>query len=108
MTRRTQRGTLSGTEEVIMVKKLAMVAARSRLTRLPEELTRKGHMDTLVVTRKGENVLAVMPWDLYDGLVETLEILSDPELLANLHAALSDAKSGRTYSHQEVGKELGI
>lgn len=53
-------------------------------------------------------VFAVMPWDFYESLVETLDVLSDPEIASALRECLEDLKRGRLYSHAEAKKRLGV
>ena len=91
-----------------MVIKVQMVEARARLTRLPEELKSKSDMQTVAVTRNGEPVLAIMPWELYEGLIETMEILADRSLMEALKESLEDVKKGRMYSEKEVKKALRL
>jgi PHD/YefM family antitoxin component YafN of YafNO toxin-antitoxin module len=52
--------------------------------------------------------MAVMSWELYEGLLETLEIISAPELMNNLKLGLDDVKAGRTYSLTEAYERLGL
>ena len=40
-----------------------------------------GGKQPLALTQSGDPVLAVLPWDLFESLVETLEIIGDPSLL---------------------------
>lgn len=40
--------------------------------------------------------MALMRWELYEGLVSTLEVLSDRELMDQLRASLADER--RSYS----------
>ena len=89
-----------------MVKKLAMVEARAKLTRLPETL-RRGQ-GTIAVTRKGEPVLAIMPWALYEGIVETLEALADPRLAASLARSLEQIERGDVVSSADLRKQLDL
>ena len=46
-----------------------------------------------------------MPWDLYESIVETLEILGDQNLMAALRKGIKDIEEGRTYSMDEIEKE---
>jgi antitoxin YefM len=62
----------------------------------------------VTVTRRGKPVLAVMPWELYDSLMETIEILSDEKLMKALRKSLQEARKGRTYSIEQVRKKLGL
>ena len=84
---------------------LSIAEARNRLTRLPEELDERG---AVTVTRHGKPVLAVMSYDLYDSLMETLEIMSDPKQMAVLRQSIREASEGRTVEWQKVKQELGL
>ena len=49
-----------------------------------------------------------MPWELYDSITETLEILGDEKLMKTLRKSLREARKGRTYSMAEVKKRLRL
>jgi PHD/YefM family antitoxin component YafN of YafNO toxin-antitoxin module len=90
---------------------LSIVEAREQLTRLPEmfahELETDHSIRAIAVTRHNKPVLAILPWDLYESLVETLEILGEQELMAELRQSLQDAIEGKGESWENVKKELG-
>jgi len=54
------------------------------------------------VTRNGSRVAVLLGADDYDGLMETLEILSDPELIAGIAEGQRDIDAGRVYSSDEM------
>lgn len=88
-----------------MQKVLSIVEARNRLTQLPEELEReKGNAVT--ITRRGKPVLTVMPYELYDSILETLEVMSDPELMALLRQSIQEANDGKLLEWETVEQEL--
>ncbi|HOP46448.1 MAG TPA: type II toxin-antitoxin system Phd/YefM family antitoxin [Desulfobacteraceae bacterium] len=87
------------------MEKLTITEARSRFTKLPDETADNR---IFAVTRRNREVMAVMSWDLYEGLLETMEILADKDLMENLRRGLDDIKSGRTYSLEESLKRLGL
>ncbi|MBI3697459.1 MAG: type II toxin-antitoxin system prevent-host-death family antitoxin, partial [Acidobacteria bacterium] len=58
-----------------MTQSMPIIKARNKLTALPEWFGRQPEAGAVAVTRRGKPVLAVMSWDLYASLVETLEIL---------------------------------
>ena len=62
----------------------------------------------VTITRRGRPVLAVMPWEFYESIVETLEILGDPQMVTALRESLEDLKRGRVVSHAEAKKRLGV
>jgi prevent-host-death family protein len=91
-----------------MEKAMPMVEARKRLTTLPEEMAKEREPGVVAVTRRGKPVLAVMTWELYEGIQETLEILSDPELMADIRQGIKDMKEGNLIPWEEVEKELDL
>ncbi|HYV40881.1 MAG TPA: type II toxin-antitoxin system prevent-host-death family antitoxin [Thermoanaerobaculia bacterium] len=91
-----------------MPETLSMMEARAKLTGLPEEFQRNPETGAVTVTRRGKPVLAVMPWELYDSMVETLEILSDEKLMRALRKSLREVRKGKTLSTAEVRRRLGL
>ena len=85
-----------------MAKDLTITEARKRLLDLPDAKS----PGVIRVTRRGQPALAILPWDDYESIVETLEVLSDPELMATLRASLADLRGGRVYTHGEVRARL--
>ena len=90
-----------------MQKVLSMVEARNRLTQLPEELEGE-KSNAVTITRRGKPVLAVMPYDLYDSILETLEVMSDPELMALLRQSIQEANNGKLLEWETVEQELAL
>ncbi len=89
-----------------MTRSMPMIEARKRLTKLPEEFGKGRNADAVAVTRRGKPVLALMPWDLYESLVETLEIMSDEKLLTDFRQGIKEAAGGKLISWQKTRKEL--
>ena len=73
-----------------------MAEARERLTQLPEQLVAEGGPQAASVTRHGKPILAVLPWELYESLVETLEILGDAEQMHRIYQSENDLAQGDT------------
>ena len=90
-----------------MEKEIPMVEARKRLTSLPEEMAKERRPGVVAVTRRGKPVLAVMSWELYEGIQETLEILSDPELMADIRQGIKEMQEGKLIPWEQVKRELG-
>ena len=78
--------------------------ARAKLLHYPDSLNR----EVIEVTRKGEPVLAIMPWEAYESLIDTLELLSDSELMKELKESIKQADRGELISSDDVAKELGL
>lgn len=94
------------TRHIYMRKDLSISEARNQLTSMPERLDREPA--TVAVTRNGKPVLAIMPWDLYESLEETIEIMSDPGLLRQVRKGIADLKAGRVADWSKVKRELGL
>jgi prevent-host-death family protein len=85
---------------------LPIIKARDKLTSLPEELAEEP--GAIAVTRRGEPVLAILPWDLYESIMETLEILSDEELMAALRQSIKEVSEGKTVPWDRAREELSV
>jgi PHD/YefM family antitoxin component YafN of YafNO toxin-antitoxin module len=86
---------------------LTITQARREFTSLPKRLARTPE-HALGVTRDGQPVLAVMSWDLYESIIETLDILADPDQVAALRASIDDIAHGRLVSNEEAKRRLGV
>ena len=60
-------------------EQIPIAQARAELTQLPERLSAENR--TVALTRYGEPVLPVMPWDLFESIVETLEVMADMDMM---------------------------
>jgi len=89
-----------------MLKEIPISEARHELTSLPERLAEGS--EAIAVTRRGKPVLAVMPWALYESVVETLEILADEELMAGLRRGIQEAAAGETLPWETVMADLDL
>lgn len=89
-----------------MLKDIPITAARHALTSLPERLAKAP--GAVAVTRRGKPVLAIMPWGLYESLVETLDIMGDEALMASLRQGIKDIEDGKTIPWEQVKKDLGL
>jgi antitoxin YefM len=87
---------------------MAMVEARRRLTTLPEVFEKHPEIGAVKVTRRGKPVLAVMSWDLYESITETLDIMSDPEMMAAFRQGVKDMAEGKVMPLEEFKRELGF
>lgn len=90
-----------------METSLPIAEARKRFTHLPDEFAREPGL-TIQVTRHGTPVMAVMSWDVYESIVETLEIMSDPETLAALRKGIEQIARGEFIDLETVEAELGL
>ncbi len=89
-----------------MTKTLAISEARNRLLDLPDELEKKSGM--VIVSRRGEKVLAILPWEFYEAIEETIEILGDEVLMAALKKGLGEGKKNRLIPWEKVKREMAL
>ena len=87
---------------------MSIAEAREKLTGLPNQFAQGPNKDVVIVTRHNLPVLAIMPWELYDAIVETLEIMSDPELMPQLRQSIKEALAGDTIGWEQAKKNLGL
>ena len=78
---------------------------REQITRLPEQFEHEP--EAVTVTRHGKPVMAILPWELYESIMETLEIMGDAELMAAFRQGVKDMEEGRIKPLDYVLKELG-
>lgn len=83
---------------------LPIADVRANLSKLVEEAERT-HL-RVEVTKNGRRAAVLMSADDYDGLLETLEILGDPETVAAIREADEDIAAGRVYSGEDVKADL--
>ena len=62
---------------------------------------------TVAVTRRGKPVLAIMSWEDYEAILETLEILSDEHAVEQLRRSIREVKEGKTIPWEEAKARLG-
>ncbi|MFO1519205.1 MAG: type II toxin-antitoxin system prevent-host-death family antitoxin [bacterium] len=82
---------------------LPVTTVKKDLLKLLKKVQEQG--DSFVITKDGKAAGVLMSTDEYEGLVETLEVLSDKKLLKRLQKAEQDFQKNRTYTHDQVFKE---
>jgi antitoxin YefM len=84
-----------------LMTQMTISEARNRLTALPKELAQTPE-HWVCVTVHGQPELAVMSWDLYESLAETLDVLGDPELMNTLRTSIAEMEAGQLIDHDEI------
>ena len=87
-----------------MVKDMPITTARHELTSLPGLLEKDP--GAVTITRRGKPVLAVLPWEMYETLLETLDVLGDPELMEALQHSLQEIEAGQTMDWEDAKRAL--
>ncbi|MHB8859969.1 MAG: type II toxin-antitoxin system Phd/YefM family antitoxin [Thermoleophilia bacterium] len=85
---------------------ISISEARRELPSLPDRL--RDSPGAIAVTKREKPVLAIMPWDLYEAIIETLEILGDAELMDALRQSIREVEKGRPFTMEEVERELKL
>ena len=104
----TKRDTHKSTDEGgCMPKSLSIIEARKKLTNIPELFEQEADLDVVAITRRGRPVMAIMPWELYEAIEETLEILGDEALMMQLRESIAELKAGQLIPWEETGAGAG-
>jgi PHD/YefM family antitoxin component YafN of YafNO toxin-antitoxin module len=77
--------------------------AREELNRIDRRLSESR---IVWVTRHKRKAFALVDVEWLETVLETLEVLEDPEALKMLEASLEDVRRGRVYEHEEVAEDL--
>ena len=83
---------------------MSITEAQRQFSAIPERLNRSGKV--LRVTQRGKPVLAILSWRAYDGLRETIDILSDQKVVASLRRGMREMKQGKTVPWKDVKRRL--
>lgn len=62
--------------------------------------------ESISVIAHGEHVADIVPSGELDRLRETIELLSDTELVRDLREGLADARAGRVFSADQIAADL--
>ena len=83
---------------------IPLAEARAQLSRLVDEAVRTH--ERIEVTRKGRRAAVIMSADDYDSIMETLDILSDPDLMREVREAEVELAAGEFATLDEVADDL--
>ena len=87
----------------IVNKTLSATAARKQFFRMLDLAEAPG--SSVTITREGHRPLIIMSQEEFEGWQETLEIMSDPELVKAIEEGKADMRAGRVIPWQEVKKQ---
>lgn len=90
------------------MKKLTLTVTefRKNIFKMLEKIEKESI--TITLTYHGKPKWVIMSGDEYEGLMETLDILSNEELMKDLREAEENMKKGRGIPFEQVLKELNI
>ena len=72
---------------------ITVSTAKAKLLKILRNVEKRG--DKVVITRNGMPKAILMNFEDYEGLIETLDILSDEETMKGIKAGIADVKAGR-------------
>ena len=87
-----------------MAKMVPVREFRRNLSQLLSDVADR--RDHVLVSRHGRPAAVLVPFDEYEALEETAEILSDPATLAALEAGLSELEKDETVTLEALRAEL--
>jgi prevent-host-death family protein len=88
-----------------VAKVVPFTDARATLSELLDLVERE--QEHVIITRNGKPVAIVMSTDEWESWEETIEVLSDPELMAALARSEEDVKAGRLVDLDDVLEKHG-
>lgn len=83
---------------------LPLATVRANLSKLVDEAVRT-HL-RIEVTRQGRRAAVILSADDYDSIMETLDILSDAELMTEIHEGRAAIERGESHTLADVAKEM--
>jgi len=75
------------------------------MTSLEDDMS---YEDTISVTNHGKEILAILRWETYESISETLDILSDSSGYNDLKIGISQAKDGKLVDFEEFKKNFNV
>ncbi|MBI4386472.1 MAG: type II toxin-antitoxin system Phd/YefM family antitoxin [Elusimicrobia bacterium] len=87
-----------------MTHTITLKELRPELPHVADAVFRK--MERYIVTRRGKPVMTILSPEDYEGLLETIEILSDRSAVRRIRKALKEARRGKVRSLEEIRSRL--
>ena len=78
--------------------------ARKRFNTLDEELKLR---PVIRITRHNKEAFAIVDIDYLETILETLEVMTDPDALRMLNESIQAIKKGDVFDQADVERELG-
>lgn len=88
-----------------MIKQMSISETRRRITSLENDLS---YEDTISVTNHGKEIFALLRWDTYESIAETLEIISDEESFSELKKGIQQIHDDELIDFEDFKKSLNV
>ncbi len=79
---------------------IPITEAKGRLLDLVRDLKDKD--DVVAITKNGVPAAVLLSVEKFEGLLETIDILSDEKVMKSLRRSLSEARAGKWVRHEKV------
>ncbi len=87
-----------------MVNTITLKELRPKLPEVIKDIDTK--LDRYIITKRGRPIAVMMSPDDYEGLLETIEILSDKETARRIKKAKREIKEGKTVSLEDLRRKI--
>ena len=87
-----------------MVRTVSLKELRPALPEVIKKIDER--LDRFIVTRRGKPVAVMLSVEDYESLVETLDILADPEAMKRIRMGEQEIKEGKTRSWEDVKRSI--
>jgi prevent-host-death family protein len=87
-----------------MTRTITLKALRPDLPQVADAIESK--LDRYIVTRHGQPVMMLISPEDYEGLLETIEILSDRSAARRIRKSWKEARAGKTISLEALRKRI--
>ncbi|OGM31401.1 hypothetical protein A2803_05460 [Candidatus Woesebacteria bacterium RIFCSPHIGHO2_01_FULL_44_21] len=89
-----------------MTKTITITKAREEFPKIIDRASRL--LEKYIITVNGKNKAIVMSADEYESLEETLDILSEPGALEEIHKAEKEAEEGKYITLEQLKRDLKL
>jgi antitoxin YefM len=79
---------------------IPITKAKNRLLDLIRDFEAKD--DVVAITKNGVPAAVLLSVERFEGLLETIDVLSDEKAMASLRRSIRQARAGRWSSHEKV------
>lgn len=87
-----------------MTRTITLKALRPELPRVADSVESK--LDRYIVTRRGQPVMMLISPEDYEGLLETIEVLSDKSAAKRIRKSWKEVRAGKTVSLEALRRRL--
>ena len=89
------------------MKTMTLTEARNQLLKVAEEMERRPDQ-VVEIVKRGKKVMTLVSAEVYEAIVETLEVVGDEAAFAKLRRALREIEAGKGMSWSDAREELGL